>query len=830
MGGNSAESSLLFFDDQGQLNSTAVADAIVASLVLSRGLAASDLQQLIAIAKAFVDAAISNYAESGLSPRLRQELVMATLSDVLSEAEVLPASQGMEASERIDLALSGIVELAYDAYIYGFAPVSVDKKSFDQTNSTPDEAVYAPINQLYIDTQTATPDSSLFVSPNVNVVYGSAHLDLSREPIVLQVPLIEDRYYSWQVLDAYTNSFAYLGTRATNGEQGVYAIVGPDYKGFLPSYINPIVSPTNSAWLLGRIELEPNSQADLDQVIQLMQESILLSLGEYEDKIVLGSAPDYLNPIIVKPPADVAPLSINGLDFYTQLNSWLLQNPPPASDAPILAELMQIGISSMPDSQVNFQLLPQAQQAAILLGERLAELDLRLRSFTAGSLKNGWLYNLGENFGNWGDDYLLRSLTARGGLGANINQEAVYPVRLIDSRFQLLDAERDYRLTFQQDEFQFLSASNGFWSLTLYDRNDAQLASNAIDRYSLGSQDFNNLQFAEDGSLTFYIQPESPGASLESNWLPTPENGDPFYMLFRSYLPAPEFYTPSSEPAYILPQVHRLNRVSTEDGRGGSRVFKVYGGDDINILGFGGFGAESRPSEAIVLEVDTVELLGDGLLAKNMQLKQNGRDLLITFVGDSDGTLISLRNFKLQNLGNSRSESGLGNLVFDDETSVSASFDVFDSDSTQGRLRRRDSVTFLNELDNRVKGFKNSDDVINGQDGDDHLKGRGGDDILRGDSGRDWLTGGKGNDSLAGGEGMDWLKGGRGADVFLIAPHEGADTIADFSPGTDKIELAGGLTYDELTFSGAEIYWKSKLLATLIGIDVFNLGPSDFIV
>jgi hypothetical protein len=53
----------------------------------------------------------------------------------------------------------------------------------------------------------------------------------------------------------------------------------------------------------------------------------------------------------------------------------------------------------------------------------------------------------------------------------------------------------------------------------------------------------------KDGSITIYIQADSPGKKLESNWLPAPK--DPFYMLFRMYQPDIEVLNGQ----YVLPGV-----------------------------------------------------------------------------------------------------------------------------------------------------------------------------------------------------------------------------------------------------------------------------------
>ena len=77
---------------------------------------------------------------------------------------------------------------------------------------------------------------------------------------------------------------------------------------------------------------------------------------------------------------------------------------------------------------------------------------------------------------------------------------------------------------------------NAFWSLTMYDP-DSYLVANAIDRYALG--DRSGLTYADDGSLTLYIQRDKPDASTEANWLPAPSEGA-FKVALRLYSPKPE--------------------------------------------------------------------------------------------------------------------------------------------------------------------------------------------------------------------------------------------------------------------------------------------------
>jgi hypothetical protein len=72
----------------------------------------------------------------------------------------------------------------------------------------------------------------------------------------------------------------------------------------------------------------------------------------------------------------------------------------------------------------------------------------------------------------------------------------------------------------------------GFWSLTMYDANYF-FVSNPINRYSISARQ--SLKTNSDGSTDLYIQKDSPGPDLESNWLPAPSGK--FILMLRAYRP-----------------------------------------------------------------------------------------------------------------------------------------------------------------------------------------------------------------------------------------------------------------------------------------------------
>ncbi|MFW9257253.1 beta strand repeat-containing protein [Nostoc sp. CALU 546] len=236
--------------------------------------------------------------------------------------------------------------------------------------------------------------------------------------------------------------------------------------------------------------------------------------------------------------------------------------------------------------------------------------------------------------------------------------------------------------------------------------------------------------------------------------------------------------------------------VQTFAGDGGQNKFVIGLNEGTQIItNFGGVGKGTNPTNAVIAEADTLKFEGTGLTARNLLLTQNSSNLLVSFENLANSPNVILQNFDLEKLDNLRKSTGasvdLGNILFDGQTSIEDSFDVFDANSTQSTVFGKNRVTFLNDLNNNVNGLDNSNDVISSQGGNDRIDGKSGNDLLRGGAGDDTLIGGSGNDILIAGAGNDILTGGSGNDQFVYqALNDIGDTITDFNQSEDQLDLS----------------------------------------
>jgi hypothetical protein len=463
---------------------------------------------------------------AGLAGALALTLITgcATRNDTVAQAEKTEKNR------------PGIAEakaIAEEGFIYGLPLVMNYAVNYEFFIDKTAKQYKCPVNQLFNEHQTFTYKDTAVVTPNSDTPYSFACLDLRAEPYVLSVPAVEkERYYSLQFTDWNTFNFGYIGTRATGCDAGDYLVVGPDWKGENPPGIKKVLrSTTQFTIVIYRTQLF--GPDDMPNVIKVQEGYKVQPLSAYlhQPTPPAASAPNF-------PKVDEESVKLN---FFEYLDFVLQFAPAGPEELATRAKLARIGVG--PGKTFNFKDLSLEHKVEIGLGMKDGEKKVEERVATIGRKANGW--NVGSAFGDrqyFNGDWLLRAAAAKAGIYGNDAVEAMYPMTRRDANGEPLDGSKHkYALTFPAGQ---LPPVNAFWSVTMYYGKSQLLVENPINRYLINSPMLPRMKKNDDGSLTLYIQKDSPGADKESNWLPAPDG--PIYLVMR-------LYWPRTEPPSVLP-------------------------------------------------------------------------------------------------------------------------------------------------------------------------------------------------------------------------------------------------------------------------------------
>ena len=428
-------------------------------------------------------------------------------------------------------------QIAKEAYIYGF-PLVVNYKTMYMYAVDENSPEYkGPFNYLGCDARLITPEDKAIVSPNSDTPYCMFWGDMRKEPLVLTVPeMEEDRFYQVQLVDLYTHNFAYVSTVATGNKPGNYLITGPGWKGEKPEGITEVIQ-CETQFLFSAVRTQLFNPEDMKNVKAIQDTYRFEPLSAF-----LGTEPP-------APPANITfPEWKEGSQFdvgafeYTDFMLSLASIHPDEKE--LMKRFAKIGLGTDDKFDIN-KFSPEVQEAmAEGVKEGFAELETFIKKATADPLDR--LLATAKMFGtreflkesaknNYGlnNHYMLRTTAAHLGLYGNSGTEAIYPGYFVDNEGRKLDASgNSYKIVFEADQLPPVSA---FWSLTMYDGKTQLLVENSLERYLLNSTMMDQFVIEEDGSLTLYIQKDSPGKTLEANWLPAPKG--PFYLVLRLYGP-----------------------------------------------------------------------------------------------------------------------------------------------------------------------------------------------------------------------------------------------------------------------------------------------------
>jgi hypothetical protein len=423
--------------------------------------------------------------------------------------------------------------IAQEGFIYGLPIVMNYAVMYAYAVDRNSGQFKAPFNQILNEARVFTYKDTAIVTPNSDTPYSLLWLDLRTEPIVLSVPAVEkSRYYSVMLCDGNTFNYGYIGSRATGIEPGNYLVVGPTWQGDTPPGIKKIFrSSTQFSAVAYRTQLF--GPKDMSNVVKIQAGYKAQPLSAY-----------------LKQPAPPAAILIDfpKIDkdlvkskFFDYLDFALQFAPPGPEEKDIRAKLARIGIGA--GKSFDFKDLSIEHKAAVGLAMKDGEAEVEKSLVTGQKNIDGW--KVSSRFGDrafYNGDWLMRAAAAKDGIYGNDAVEAMYPLTKTLANGEILDGSKhNYTLTFPAGQFPPV---NAFWSVTMYDGNSQLLIKNPINRYLINSPMLPSMKKNADGSLTLYIQKDSPGKATEANWLPAP-NG-PIYLVMR-------LYWPKETPPSILP-------------------------------------------------------------------------------------------------------------------------------------------------------------------------------------------------------------------------------------------------------------------------------------
>ena len=436
------------------------------------------------------------------------------------------AAPGPVAGTRITETYARMV--ARDAYFWAWPMVNVYNrrlafKDLPEPGLMGGIVPVAPLNRLSMLSDYIEPQERMVACPNQDVVYGAGSIGLDVSPVVMQVPDFGKRFWVYQVVDARTDSFADLGAMYGT-KPGFYLLVGPNWKGEVPKGIAKMFrAKTNTGFVIPRV-FQDDTPEDKKAVQSAIAGVDMYPLSMFDGRMKRRDWAKQAKLPADKSSGDTETKWVVPEKFFDELPLVLKDAPPLPGEAARYAEVLAVLAAAQKDPALKKAMIDEAARA----DKDLVEPLFQFRNYGIPLPYNWTTQNNGAAFGT---DYFTRTAVAKSNIFVNKPNETKYFYQDLDTGGARLNGANRYTVTFAKGQ---LPPVRGFWSLTLYNQHHF-FESNALKRYSLGTKN-KTLKAGADGSLTIYVQADSPGADKEANWLPAPKRAD-FALYIRAYWP-----------------------------------------------------------------------------------------------------------------------------------------------------------------------------------------------------------------------------------------------------------------------------------------------------
>lgn len=401
-------------------------------------------------------------------------------------------------------------KLGARAFVWGYPLVFMERMKRTMTTN-----LHQPYGAWQHKSKLPTPGDAE-VLPTQDTLLSSTWIDLTEDAWVLKVPDMGDRWYDFQLIDAYTDVVGHVGRRTTGTKAGQFLITGPGFKGTVPAGMKEIKAPTNTLWIMGRTRV--NGDADVAKVTALLKQITIAPMG--------GKVP------ALPPPPEARPqdLAFAGSGFFDELGASLQMDAPPPTVTDWLTGFSKAGIGPglKPSSKLDAK---EVDALGMGIKDGASEIDEAFEKLPV--MKAGW--DVDTRFGRPDRDPLVRAAYVKRGLDFAAPDEVFAPLTQVDDGNLTLSGAHEYVLHFDKDK---LPPADAFWTVTLYSKKSANFFENPMKRYSLQGT---ALKKDKDGAIDVFFQADAPakGSINEANWLPVPK-GEAFFVVLRMYQPKAE--------------------------------------------------------------------------------------------------------------------------------------------------------------------------------------------------------------------------------------------------------------------------------------------------
>ena len=147
------------------------------------------------------------------------------------------------------------MDIGRQAYEYGLPLLEFERVRREETSvRCPDHVGNAPVNTFAHADKFLDPTFRDVVAPNTDTLYSITQLDLGRGPVVLSYPDMGTRYFSFAMLDPFTNVVATPGAREDGSRAASVLVRWTGKPGRVDEgrFSRVVSSPYRHLWVIGR--------------------------------------------------------------------------------------------------------------------------------------------------------------------------------------------------------------------------------------------------------------------------------------------------------------------------------------------------------------------------------------------------------------------------------------------------------------------------------------------------------------------------------------------------------------------------------------------------